>query len=59
LAQAMGRAPSLDEAVEAFGAAVRALEDPHAEWLELDDELRARTSSLIVQYSDDSWTWRR
>ena len=27
--------------------------------LEIDDDLRARASSLIVQYSDDSWTWRR
>jgi lipoyl(octanoyl) transferase len=59
LAQALGRAPSLAEAAEAFALAVRTLEDPHVESLELDDELRARTSSLIVQYSDDSWTWRR
>jgi len=59
LAEAMGRTPALDEAAAAFAAAVQDLEDPRAEPLEVDDELRARTSSLIVQYSDDSWTWRR
>ncbi len=59
LAQAIGRAPSLDEAAASFAAAVRELEDPQAAQLEIDDDLRARVTSLIVQYSDDSWTWRR
>lgn len=59
LSKAMGRVPSLDEAAAAFGAAVRDLEDPGADTMFVDDELRARASSLIVQYSDDSWTWRR
>ncbi len=59
LAQAMGRTPSLDEAAASFAAAVRELEDPHVAPLEVDDDLRARVTSLIVQYSDDSWTWRR
>jgi lipoate-protein ligase A len=56
---AMGRAPSLDEAAAAFETAVRELEDPGAAPLEIDEELRARASALVVQYSDDSWTWRR
>jgi len=59
LTEAMGRAPSLDEAAEAFAAAVRDLEDPDARPLDVDDELRARSSELVVHYSDDSWTWRR
>ena len=59
LFEAMGRAPSLDEAANAFEDAVRDLEDPAATALRIDDELRARASALVVQYSDDSWTWRR
>jgi lipoate-protein ligase A len=59
LIDAMGRAPSLDEAAVAFETAVRDLEDGQAAPLQIDDELRARASALVVQYSDDSWTWRR
>lgn len=59
LEQAMGRTPSLEEAAAAFGAAVRELEDPQASTVDVDQELRARTAALVVQYSDDSWTWRR
>jgi lipoate-protein ligase A len=59
LIDAMGRAPSLEEAAAAFETAVRELEDPRAAPLEIDAELRARVSALVVQYSDDSWTWRR
>ena len=59
LVEAMGRAPSLAEAATAFESAVRELEDPGAMSLQIDDDLRARASALVVQYSDDSWTWRR
>jgi lipoyl(octanoyl) transferase len=59
LIEAMGRAPSLAEAAAAFDAAVRDLEDARAEVLHIDDDLRARASALVVQYSDDTWTWRR
>jgi lipoate-protein ligase A len=59
LVEAMGRAPSLAEAATAFEGAVRDLEDPEAMSLQIDDDLRARASALVVQYSDDSWTWRR
>lgn len=59
LNQALGRAPTIEEAGSAFETAVRELEDPDALPLALDAELRARTSSLVVHYSDDAWTWRR
>lgn len=59
LTQALGRSPSIEEAGRAFAAAVHDLEDPDASPLELDDDLRARVSSLVVHYSDDAWTWRR
>jgi lipoate-protein ligase A len=59
LTEALGRAPSIEEAGTAFAAAVHVLEDPNASPLELDDEMRARVSSLVVHYSDDAWTWRR
>lgn len=59
LGKALGRVPSLEEGATALTDAVRELEDPDAERLDVDDELRARASSLIVQYSDDAWTWRR
>jgi lipoyl(octanoyl) transferase len=59
LSQAMGRTPSLGEAAAAFAEAVRDVEDPQAETLDVDQDLRARASELVVQYSDDVWTWRR
>jgi lipoyl(octanoyl) transferase len=59
LSAAMGRAPSLQEAATAFSAAVREIEDPQASTLDVDESLRARAAALVVQYSDDSWTWRR
>jgi lipoate-protein ligase A len=59
LAGALGRAPSLGEAADAFAAAVHELEDDTATRLEIDPQLRARASALVVQYSDDAWTWRR
>src|SRR5689334_1384677 len=48
LTQALGHAPSIEEAGRAFAAAVHALEDPDASPLVIDDDLRARTSSLVV-----------
>ena len=59
LPEALGRAPSIDEAGSAFESAVRDLEDPDASTLALDDDLRARARTLVVHYSDDAWTWRR
>jgi hypothetical protein len=51
--------PSVEEVALALAQAVRTLEDPRATPLELDDEVRARASALVVRYLDDAWTWRR
>jgi lipoate-protein ligase A len=59
LGEALGRQPSVEDVAAALQDAVRTLEDPRATSLEIDADLRARTSGLIVRYSDDAWTWRR
>ena len=59
LAAALGRAPSAEDFYEVLASAVREMEDPCAEPLILDDELRARAASLVVHYEDDAWTWYR
>lgn len=59
LAAALGRAPSAEDFYEALASVARELEDPCAEWLEIDDALRAHTASLVVHYADDAWTWYR
>jgi lipoyl(octanoyl) transferase len=55
----LGRTPSIDDLASALADAVRSREDPFATPLYLDDEVRARTSALVVRYLDDAWTWRR
>ena len=57
--EAMGWQPSPSDLARALHAAVRELEDPSASALEIDEELRARITALVVRYSDDAWTWRR
>ena len=59
LRDALRRAPSESEVAEVLFDAVRALEDPSARQLELDQELRDRAKLLRQHYLDDSWTWRR
>jgi len=59
LAGALGHSPSPENVAEALGEAVKQLEDPCAEPLSLEPEIRARAASLVVQYEDDAWTWRR
>lgn len=59
LADALGHPPSPEALAEALAAAVRALEDPDASVLDLEDSVRARASGLVVRYLDDEWTWRR
>ncbi len=59
LAAALGRAPSAEELHDALASALREIEDPCAEPLFVDDELRAQAASLIVHYEDDAWTWYR
>jgi lipoate-protein ligase A len=59
LSTLLGRTPSIDDLADALAGAVRTLEDPRASTLELDPEVRARASALVVRYRDDAWTWRR
>jgi lipoyl(octanoyl) transferase len=59
LAGILAHVPSPRDLTDALAAAVRSLEDPDASEIALDDEIRARTSALVVRYLDDAWTWRR
>jgi lipoate-protein ligase A len=59
LAGSLGWTPSVGDFASALGDCVRELEDPDASELDLEDEVRARASALVVRYSDDAWTWRR
>ena len=59
LTEALGVAPELADVAAALADAVRTLEDGNARPLQLDDQLRARASALVVRYVDDAWTWRR
>jgi lipoate-protein ligase A len=59
LAAALGRIPSVEELASALSSAIEADEGSAPVRLEIDDELRARTESLVVRYLDDAWTWRR
>lgn len=59
LRAAMGRAPTLGEAADALLAAVRALEDADAQWIEPDAALCLATDAARERYLTDEWTWRR
>jgi lipoate-protein ligase A len=59
LSNLLGRTPSIEDLTDALRNAVCAREDPCVSALELDDEVRARASALVVRYVDDAWTWRR
>ena len=59
LASALGRAPAAEDFYVALASAVRELEDPCAEPLNPDDQLRAQAATLVVHYADDAWTWYR
>jgi len=59
LRDALGRVPPLEEVVERLFDAVRALEDPDARGLAVDDALEADTATLREKYRDGAWTWRR
>ncbi|HEY6826240.1 MAG TPA: lipoate--protein ligase family protein [Gemmatimonadaceae bacterium] len=59
LAAALGHTPSQRDVADALSDAVRELEDPDAEELSLEPEIRARAAALVVHYEDDAWTWRR
>lgn len=59
LSEALGSTPSPALLADALAEAVRAIEDPSASELVLEDSVRARASGLVVRYLDDAWTWRR
>ena len=59
LREALGRTPAVAEVAAALFEAVRALEDPDAAPLALDDTLTSRATTLRARYDDDRWTWRR
>jgi lipoate-protein ligase A len=61
LTDALGRAPTVVETADALCGAIRILEDADVSEIrfDADDQLRARTSALVVRYEDDHWTWRR
>jgi lipoate-protein ligase A len=59
LAQALGRAPSVDDIALALRESIEVLEGVRPTELEIDAALRARVSELVVRYLDNAWTWRR
>jgi lipoate-protein ligase A len=59
LRDALGRAPVMAEVADALFGAVRALADPDAQPLDVDDGLSREVDDLVTRYRDDAWTWRR
>ena len=59
LAEALGRAPSVDDVAVALGEAIERVELIRPADLTIDDALRARACALVVRYTDNAWTWRR
>jgi lipoate-protein ligase A len=59
LAEALGRAPSVDDIADTIRDAIEGVEGMQPIDLLLDDTLRARVCALVVRYVDNAWTWRR
>jgi lipoyl(octanoyl) transferase len=59
LLDALGFAPSLNDVAGALTDAIESIDGVRPTGLVLDDAIRARTSDLVVRYSDTEWTWRR
>ena len=59
LRDALQRTPGESEVAQVLFDAVRDLEDPAADQLELDQNLLDRANLLRQHYLDDHWTWRR
>src|SRR5215831_1844491 len=59
LSEVLSYTPSPNQLGNALATAVRSLEDPDAEELMIDAEVRARAATLVLRYLDDDWTWRR
>ena len=59
LVEALGRVPTPHDVADALAAAIETREGCRPTPVALDDGVRARASDLVVQYLDDTWTWRR
>ncbi len=59
LVEALGRVPTPHDVADALAAAIETIEGCRPIPFALDDAVRARASDLVVQYLDDTWTWRR
>jgi lipoyl(octanoyl) transferase len=59
LTASLGRAPTVNEVASALFDAVRELECPAADELQIDPSLEAARTRLAARYLDDCWTWRR
>jgi lipoate-protein ligase A len=59
LLDALGFAPSLNDVADALTNAIESIDGSRPAELELDEVIRARTSELVVRYSDKESTWRR
>ena len=59
LLDALGFAPSLEDVAGALSDAIESIDGVRPIELKLDESIRARTSELVVRYSDNAWTWRR
>lgn len=55
----LGRSPTATEVGERLRDAVRALADPDAEWLTLDDATAREAAEVAPRFRDAAWTWRR
>jgi len=59
LSEAMGRTPPVDEVACSLFEAVRTLECPAADLVQIDEALHRSSERLLSRYVDDDWTWRR
>jgi lipoate-protein ligase A len=59
LTAARGPTPPVSEVARALFDAVRELECPDADELQMDSALEATRARLVARYVDDCWTWRR
>jgi lipoate-protein ligase A len=59
LTEALGHAPTAHDVADALGDAIERVEGSRPMSFAIDDAVRARASELVVQYVDDTWTWRR
>ena len=59
LTSSLGRIPAVDEVAVALFDAVRSVECPRAEEIDLDSAVNGGRQRALARYLDDRWTWRR